>query len=101
MEREEILKELEQILNSNISDAEKRETLLQYHESDIADLLEELEPEERDELYRILGNDNIADVWTHAENIEELVGDIEPEKAAWGAWWGTKKRNRFFDGRGS
>ena len=35
MEREDIIKELEEILKSNLTDEEKREKLLQYHESDI------------------------------------------------------------------
>ena len=78
----EYFEELKNILSLPISDEEKKNKILQYHESDIADLLDELEPEERDELYRILGNDNIADVWSHAENIEELIQDVEPEKAA-------------------
>ena len=78
----EYFDELKKILTLPLTDEEKRNRILQYHESDIADLLEELEPEERDELYRILGNDNIADVWSHAENIEELIQDVEPEKAA-------------------
>ncbi|MBR6071329.1 MAG: magnesium transporter [Acholeplasmatales bacterium] len=78
----EYFDELKKILSLPLSDEDKKNRILQYHESDIADLLDELEPEERDELYRILGNDNIADVWSHAENIEELVGDMEPEKAA-------------------
>ena len=78
----EYLEELKKILSLPLSDEEKKNQILQYHESDIADLLDELQSDERDELYRILGNDNIADVWSHAENIEELVGDIEPEKAA-------------------
>ncbi len=78
----EYLEELKKILSLPLSDEEKKNQILQYHESDIADLLDELDSDERDELYRILGNDNIADVWSHAENIEELVGDIEPEKAA-------------------
>ena len=78
----EYFDDLKKILTLPISDEEKKNRILQYHESDIADLLDELEPEERDELYRILGDDNIADVWSHAENIEELVADVEPEKAA-------------------
>ena len=78
----EYFEELKNILSLPISDEEKKNKILQYHESDIADLLDELEPEERDELYRILGNDNIADVWSHSENIEELIQDVEPEKAA-------------------
>ena len=78
----EYFDELKKILSLPLSDEEKKNRILQYHESDIADLLDELEPEEREELYRILGNDNIADVWSHAENIEELIQDVEPEKAA-------------------
>ncbi len=82
MEREEILKELEQILNSNISDAEKREKLLQYHESDIADLTDEMEPEEREAVFRILGNESAGDVLLHSDDISEIVESIEPEKLA-------------------
>ncbi len=78
----EYLEELKNILSLPISDEEKKNKILQYHESDIADLLDELNSDERTELYRILGNENIADVWSHAEHIEDLVGDMEPEKAA-------------------
>ena len=78
----EYLEELKNILSLPISDEEKKNKILQYHESDIADLLDELNSDERTELYRLLGNENIADVWSHAEHIEDLVGDMEPEKAA-------------------
>ena len=78
----EYFEELKSILELPLTDEEKKERLLQYHESDIAELLEELEPQDRDKLYKILGNDNIADVFTHAENVEELVSELEPEKAA-------------------
>ena len=82
MEREEILKELEEILKSNISDAEKREKLLQYHESDIADLTDEMEPEEREAVFHILGNEFAGDVLLHSDDISEVVENIEPEKLA-------------------
>lgn len=82
MERDEILKELEQILKSNISDAEKREKLLQYHESDIADLTDEMEPEEREEVFHILGDESTGEVLLHSDDISEVVENIEPEKLA-------------------
>lgn len=82
MEREDIIKELEEILKSNLSDAEKKEKLLQYHENDIADLSDEMEPSERDELFRILGNESAGDVLLYADDIGEVAENIEPEKLA-------------------
>lgn len=82
MEREEILKELEEILKSDISNEEKREKLLQYHESDIADLTDEMSAEERDEVFQILGNEFTGDVLLHSDDISEVVENIEPEKLA-------------------
>ena len=76
------LDDLKSILNSEISDEEKKTKILQYHESDIADLLNELNEEETEKLYKILGNENIADVWTHADDIEEIIEDIPAEKIA-------------------
>lgn len=76
------LDELKQILDSNLSDEEKKNKILQYHESDIADLLDDLELEERQILYKILGNENIAEVWSHAEDINEVVNDLGNEKIA-------------------
>ena len=82
MEREEILKELEDILKSDISNEEKRKKLLQYHESDIADLTDEMSSEERDEVFQILGNEFTGDVLLHSDDISEVVENIEPEKLA-------------------
>ncbi len=82
MEREDIIKELEEILKSNLTDEEKREKLLQYHESDIADLTDDMEPEERQEVFHILGDESAGDVLLHSEDIGEVVENIEPEKLA-------------------
>lgn len=81
MERD-YLDDLKSILNSDISDEEKKAKILQYHESDIADLLSELDETETAKLYEILGNENIADVWTHADDIEDIIEDIPAEKIA-------------------
>ena len=81
MERD-YLDDLKSILNSDIPDSEKKVKILQYHESDIADLLNELDDDETKKLYEILGDENIADVWTHADDIEEIIEDIPAEKIA-------------------
>ena len=82
MEREDILKELEEILKSNLSDEEKKEKLLQYHESDIAELTDDMDPEERQEVFHILGDESAGEVLLHSDDIGEVVENIEPEKLA-------------------
>ncbi|MCR5114004.1 MAG: magnesium transporter [Acholeplasmatales bacterium] len=81
MERE-YLDELKAILESSIPNEEKKKKILQYHENDIAELLEELTDEERSQLYAILGNENIAEVWTYTDDIDEVIADMDPERAA-------------------
>lgn len=81
MERE-YLDELKAILESDIPNEEKKKKILQYHENDIAELLEELTDEERSQLYAILGNENIAEVWTYTDDIDEVIADMDPERAA-------------------
>ena len=74
--------ELRYILQSEIPDEEKKNKILQYHESDIADLLDELTPLERGELYEILGDEDYAEVLLYAEDIGKIVDEMNPEDAA-------------------
>lgn len=76
------LEELKQILDSNLSNEQKKEQLLQYHESDIADLLEELDEEERKKVYDLLGDESVADIFSHVENVDEYVDELSADKAA-------------------
>lgn len=77
--KREYLKEITEILSSERSLKEKRELLLQYHESDIAEVLDELNEEERKEFYSILDAESLGEVLLYSEDIEELVETIEPE----------------------
>lgn len=52
--KREYLKEITEILSSERSLKEKRELLLQYHESDIAEVLDELEEEAREEVISLI-----------------------------------------------
>ncbi len=77
--KREYLKEITEILSSERSLEEKRELLFQYHESDIAEVLDDLEEDERKELYSILDTESLGEVLLYSEDIEELVETIEPE----------------------
>lgn len=80
--RRDYVEELQAILSSNLTDSEKKEKILQYHENDIADMLEELDSNQRAILYKLLGDENLAEVLSYAEDVEELVEELSVEHAA-------------------
>ncbi len=80
--KREYLKEITDILASEKTDKEKKELLLQYHESDIADVLDSLNEESRKELCAILDTEVLGEVLLYSEDIEELVENIKPEVLA-------------------
>lgn len=59
-----------------------REALAEYHDSDLADVLEQLEPEEREELYHALGTEGMSEVFAYLENVGEYIEELDAEKAA-------------------
>lgn len=82
MNRNYIL-EILNILNSSLSNEDKKKQILQYHESDIAEVLDELEDDEQRELlYEILGAESIGEVLLYSEDVNEILEDFEPEEAA-------------------
>lgn len=80
--KRDYLKEIAEILSSEHTLEEKRGLLLQYHESDIAEVLDALDEESRKELYNILDTESLGEVLLYSEDIEELASDIEPEMLA-------------------
>ena len=53
------LEELEALISSSLSEKELEDRLSDYHDNDIAEILEKLAPQERLRLYRILGVDRL------------------------------------------
>ncbi len=74
--------ELLAIIRSGLSDNEIRDELSNYHENDIADAIEELTPEERKKLYKILGPDRVAEILSYIENAEVYLKELKLSKAA-------------------
>lgn len=87
MINKEILKrdyfdDIMEILSSNKSNQEKRQLLLQYHENDIAEVLDKLENDQRIELYKILDSETLGEVILYSDDLEEIVQKIEPDVLA-------------------
>ena len=62
--------------------AEWRDWLQDYHDSDIADLLEQLTPEERQRLYRVLGTERMSEVFTYLEDVGTYIDVLDAQRAA-------------------
>ena len=74
--------ELIQIIRSHQSPAIIRELLEDYHDSDLADVLELLTPEERIRVYRILGIEATSELFAYFEEPEEYIEELDEELAA-------------------
>jgi len=83
MDVRDFVQEIKDIIDSKtLTEDEKREKLLQYHESDIADLIDDMDEAERQEIFKILGDELAGDVLLHTEDIGDVLEDLNPEKAA-------------------
>ena len=87
MEKQENIKrnylaEILDILSSDKTNLEKHNLLTQYHESDIAEVLDDLNDDDRKKLYEILDTETLGEVILYSDDIEEIVSDIEPQVLA-------------------
>lgn len=81
-ERADYEQEIIQIVKSNQSAKKKRELLNDYHENDIAAVLEELDVAERRKLYSILGLDKVSEIFAYLDDPEEFIEELDEELAA-------------------
>ena len=81
-ERVDYEEEIIKVIRSNESPAIKKEILNDYHENDIAAVLEELDSKERRKLYSILGLDKVSEVFAYLDDPEEFIEELDEELAA-------------------
>ena len=74
--------ELLGIIQSDLSPEEKREKLADYHDNDIASVFGLLTEADRRKLYRVLSDDEISDIFSYLDNVEDYIAELDAEKAA-------------------
>lgn len=74
--------EIMALLDGSLSADELKDKLSDYHESDIAEVIPNLSKEERLKLYKILGNEQVSEIFAYLEDVEEYIGELSTEKAA-------------------
>ena len=81
-ERPDYTEELLTLLRSRRPIAELRLEMEDYHDGDLADLLEQLQPADRRRMYRILGLDRMSDVFAYLEDVGLYIEELDAEIAA-------------------
>ena len=74
--------EIIELIRSGIPDEELVKKLSDYHENDIAGAFEQLEPEERQHLYNILGAEQFSEIFAYVENVEQYIEEMGVKTAA-------------------
>lgn len=69
-------------IRGDSTDETLREILADFHDNDIAAVLEELSAEECDRLHRVLGSEGMSDVITYAEDAGEILAQMDVDEAA-------------------
>lgn len=70
-----------QIIKSNISPGILRARLEDYHENDIAAVLDLLSPAERQKLYRILDASMLSDIFEYVDDVSQYLAEMNIRKA--------------------
>ena len=70
------------IIRSDISDEDLKIAMEEYHDNDIASILEDLTPEERERLHLAIGNEAVADILAYTEDASEYLAELETEEVA-------------------
>lgn len=70
------------IIRSEKTNDQIKEELNDYHDNDIAAIVEELTAEEREKLFEVLGADGVSDVVAYLDAAGEYLSELDSEKAA-------------------
>lgn len=81
-ELNEVLQQLYELFESDLSDEELSERLGDYHEADIAEVYPNLSDSARKRLSRILSPGDLSDIFSYLDNAEDYIEDMDAERAA-------------------
>lgn len=72
--------EIADIIRSNLTPKHMRDSILAYHENDIAAALDMLEANDRERLYRILDTETLANVLEYSDRLSTYIGELSIRK---------------------
>ena len=82
-DKPDYVSELCGMIRSGMPDEELKDSLADYHENDIADVLAELTPDERGRLYRLLGMETVSEVFAYlGDEAEPYLEELNVKTAA-------------------
>ena len=70
------------VIRGGHTDEEIREGLERYHDNDIASVLEDLTPEERERLLRIVGSEAMSDIVSYLDDAGDYLSELDADEAA-------------------
>ena len=70
------------IIRGDSDDELLRKLLEDYHDNDIASVLDDLEAEERERLLRVLGSDAMSDILPFTDDAAEYIAEMDADDAA-------------------
>lgn len=76
------VKELLQIIRTTPGEKELLDRIMDFHENDIADALQQLTAPERKRLYPVLGAQHLAEIFSYIDDPEVYFKEIAPDKEA-------------------
>lgn len=74
--------ELIDIIRGDLPAETKREKLEDYHYNDIASVLEKLTPEERRGLYRLMGAEEVSEIFAYLDDASSYIEELSVDTAA-------------------
>ena len=82
LKEQHYVEELVEIIRSGLPKEELIDRLSDYHDNDIADALTKLTPDERRELYPLIGVERVAEIFAYLDDAEPYLKEVPIESAA-------------------
>ena len=82
LKEQHYVEELVEIIRSGLPKEELIDRLSDYHDNDIADALTKLTPDERRELYPLIGVERVAGIFAYLDDAEPYLKELPIESAA-------------------
>jgi magnesium transporter len=78
----EYVEQLVQLLAEDISAEELEKIITDYHACDIADALEKLTHDQREKIYSVVNDEELAEIFAYLEDVGQYIEELPIERAA-------------------